>query len=104
MLSNVCVWVKGIEYDDVQRIWDYLGDPIEEWDEVVWHMWTELGWDQRYSSELDEQPEEVYAYRVTRAILEKLGLYPVGTGTYILFVCRDLEWASVASTTYLYTD
>ena len=104
MLTNVCVWVKGVEYEDVASLADRLPQPVAEWDALVWRCWRELGWDNRWDSDLEEQPIEVLAYRIDRAILEKLGLFPHHAGTHILFLCHDLEWASVASTVALYQD
>ena len=103
MLTNVCVWVKGVEYEDVVRLSDRLPQPIAEWDALVWRCWWETGWDYRPNSELSEQPIEIDAYYITGAMLEKLGISPHGPGIYILFVYHDAEAAAVASTVPVYT-
>jgi len=94
------VWTCTVAWDRAQEILRLgCGKLVIQWDDRIWQYWKELGWDQRPSSELDTQPDEVQAYLLNPFEVLLLGLWPAEPTSGVLFVIPDIQWAAVASNT-----
>ena len=100
-----CIWSCGVDYDLATALLDAgRGRLILQWDDRIWHYWRQLGWDGRPTSERDRQPPEVQVYAITPADVRLLGVWLAEDAPCVLFICRDLGWASVVGDTLLVTD
>jgi hypothetical protein len=100
------ITVKDVNYDEAieairQADRKYNLKHVAVWDDLIWRCWEETGLDHRAADELEEQPDEVAAYKVGGKTLRSLGLMPCDAGLHVVFICHDAKWAVVASTSTL---
>jgi len=103
--EDVVVTVRDVDYQQaVAALRRRHEEPLTYWNDGVWRLWSETGLDHRAADELDEQPDEVQAYRVGAKTLRSLGLMPTDAGLHVVFICDDAKWAVVGSTSTLLDD
>jgi len=103
--DDVVVTIRDLNYEEAMAVIRRRHEePLTYWNDGVWRLWAETGLDHRSADELDEQPDEVQAYRVGRKTLRSLGLVPCDAGLHVLFVCDGARWAVAASTGLLVED
>lgn len=90
------IFITDISYEqaeDLIRLGEARWCPI--WTPLVWACWREVGW----ADPRDRIPPpgiEVYQVGISSTRAQELG---VSTGRpRFLFICRDLQWAVLAST------
>jgi len=97
--------VRDLHYEEaIAALRRHGEDVLTYWSHAVWDLWAETGLDHRAADELDEQPDEVQAYRVGAKTLRSLGLMPTDAGLHVVFICDDAKWAVVGSTSTLLDD
>jgi hypothetical protein len=100
--DDAVVTIRDLDYEQaVAAIRRREEEPLRYWNDGVWRLWSETGLDHRAEEELDEQPDEVQAYRVGAKTLRSLGLMPCDAGLHVVFVCDEGKWAVAASTATL---
>ena len=101
-MTAQCVWASGVDFDHAMALLDAgRGRPILHWDDMVWHYWRQLGWDQRPTSERDCQPPEVQAYAITPADVRALGVWAAEEKPCFLFAFPEIRWTAVVGDTLL---
>jgi hypothetical protein len=107
--DDAIISVKDVNYEDAveairRSARKYKTKHIAVWDDLVWRCWEETGLDHRGGAELEQQPKEVRAYYMNKQMLQQTGLVGSDDAVHILFICRQAQWAVVASTGVLVED
>jgi len=107
--DDAIISIKDVNYEDAveavrRAARKYKSKHVAVWDDLIWRCWQESGLDHRSDAERRKQPREVRAYGVNKDMLRCMGLVGCDDAAHVLFVCREAQWAVVASTGLLVED
>jgi hypothetical protein len=107
--DDAAIVLKDVNYEDAieavrKAARKYNRKHVAVWDDLIWRCWDESGLDHRSDADRKKQPREVRAYYMNKQMLQQTGLVGSDDAVHVLFICRQAQWAVVASTGVLVED